>query len=65
MSYSFFFLKSLYFFFFFLRNKHTQGRGKEVLTRKHTTTPLKIPILKVLDISDVVLKKMYKTILLM
>ena len=28
---------------FFFRNKHThtQGRGKEVLTQKHTTTPLK------------------------
>ena len=28
-------------FFLFLRNKHTQGRGKWILTQKHTTTPLK------------------------
>ena len=26
---------------FFLRNKHTQGRGKEVIAQKHTTTQLK------------------------
>ena len=31
------------FFLFFLRNKHThtQGRGKEILTQRHNTTPLK------------------------
>ena len=29
------------FVFFFLRNKYTQGRGKEILTQKHTTTLLK------------------------
>ena len=28
-------------FFFFLRNKHTQGKGKGVLTQRHTTIPLK------------------------
>ena len=29
-------------FFFFLRNKHTHTRGgKEFLTQRHTTTPLK------------------------
>ena len=28
-------------FFFFFRNKYTQGRGKEILTQKHTTTLLK------------------------
>ena len=39
--------RTISFFFFFLRNKHTyththtQGKGKEVLTQKHTITPLK------------------------
>ena len=36
---------STIFFFFFLRNKHkhthTQGREKEILTQRHTTTSLK------------------------
>ena len=30
-----------FFFFFGETNTHTQGRGKWVLTQKHTTTPLK------------------------
>ena len=32
-----------FFFFFFDKQTHThiQGRGKEVLTQRHTTTPLK------------------------
>ena len=29
------------FFFFWETNTHTQGRGKEILTQKHITTPLK------------------------
>ena len=39
--------RTISFFFFFLINKHTyththtQGKGKEVLTQKHTITPLK------------------------
>ena len=39
--------RTISFFFFFLRNKHTyththtQGKGKEVLTQRHTITPLK------------------------
>ena len=39
--------RTIIFFFFFLRNKHTyththtQGKGKEVLTQRHTITPLK------------------------
>ena len=30
-----------FFFFFFEKQTHTQGRGKEVLTQRHTTTLLK------------------------
>ena len=28
-------------FFFFVKQTHTQGRGKWVLTQRHVTTPLK------------------------
>ena len=34
-------LSILFFFFFIETNTHTQGRRKESLTQRHTTTPLK------------------------
>ena len=35
-------VRQLPFFFFFVEKQtHTQGRGKGVLTQRHTTTPLK------------------------
>ena len=38
-TFVFFFLVN--FFFFLETNTHTQGKGKEILTQRHTTTPLK------------------------
>ena len=36
-------MSGTFFFFFWLRNKHThtKGRGKEILTQRYITTPLK------------------------
>ena len=45
------------FFFFFLRNKHTQGKRKNVLTQKHTTTPHSKAMIIELNIEKRILKR--------